>query len=621
MTLAGPTYSSTTGTCTITIGQEDGSTVRLTASSTGTCPTSGYIAPAYDQATLSYHTSCHSGNACWQLQRPDGSDYKFDATTNQLVYVVDRVGNTVTLAYSSGNLSTVTAQSGLRSLSFSWTGSHISSVTDSLGRQVAFGYDGSGDLNKITMTATNDPVTHYLQFTSNTTSHLLQDWWSPANDPTGSSPSSAVETAVTYDASNRAVEVQRPQRSCVEGSSTVNCNPEWSFTWQSFNQTTGTGSVLVSDPNENAALSAGNVTLDTYADRALVSQVGGYGPGMLASTMSVSVHNTASLLPVEAIDGNGNVTGTLFDGAGNALVTTDPLGRATTGEYNGFSETVAHVDAVGNETTWTYDSTGDPDSSTDPEGNVTQSTFGSDAPEAQTTTDAINNTTTTYGYDSAGDLTSTTDPDGDVTSTLYDGVGESCALLSANGYAAGYTIPSSCPMSGAYYLTVYPAYDFFGQVLTKITPTNASGGTWQYGYDPDGNKTSVENPDLNTTSYTYDSNDEQVSVALPAVVYNGLNRAPTTTYGYDPSGNQVTTTKPMGNLSGCGCAAQHTWTTAYDNLGRETSSTDPLSNATNYTYDANGNQLKLTTPRGLTTTSTYDVDNELLARTDGAGDE
>jgi YD repeat-containing protein len=118
---------------------------------------------------------------------------------------------------------------------------------------------------------------------------------------------------------------------------------------------------------------------------------------------------------------------------------------------------------------------------------------------------------------------------------------------------------------------------------------------------------------------------------LPAVYYNGLNRQPATTYGYDPNGNKVSMTEPLGNVSGCGCAAQHTWIYAYDDLGRELFATDPLGNETSYTYDANGNQLTSTTPRGnvsgcncssqYTTTSTYDADNELLTRADPLGDQ
>jgi YVTN family beta-propeller protein/YD repeat-containing protein len=619
MSESGPTYHSATSSCTITVTQEGSSTVSFTAASSGTCPTSGYVPTSADeQGTLSHATGCHSGNPCWVLTRPDGTMYKFDTTTGQLVYIVDRDGNEVTLAYSAGDLSTVTGQSGMRSLTFTWSGGYISTVTDSLSREVAFSYS-SGDLTEVTMTAPNDPTTHYFQFTYNSSPNTLEDWWSPANDPTGSGPSASVETHVYYNGSGQVDEVTEPQRSCVETSSTVNCNPETTFAWQSFDSTRGTGSVLVSDPDESAGMANGDVTLDSYADWALVSQVRGYGAGQLASAMTVSVRSPASLLPVETLDADGNATSTLYDGKANPLVSIDPLGRTTTDEYNGYSEVVATVDPMGNETTDVYNSDGDLTSSTDPLGNVKSGTYSSDAP-APSALESAMSYSTTYSYDSAGDTTTVTDPDSDVTSSHFDAVGETCETLSADSYAASHSLVSGCPTSGSSYVTVYPDFDYFGQDLKKVTPTSAPGGTWDYTYDPDGNKTSVEDPDSDTTTYSFDADDEEVSQALPSVG----GTSPTTTYAYDPSGNQVTMTKPVGNVVGCSCAAAHTWTTAYDNLGRTTSSTDPLGNATDYTYDGDGNQLTVTPPSVTNpeeTTNTYDADNELLTTKNNLGDE
>jgi YVTN family beta-propeller protein/YD repeat-containing protein len=626
MTLSGPTYSSTTGTCSVTISQGDGSSVSFYAQSTGTCPSSGYVAPDWVSGTLAHQTSCNGSDACYNLVEPDGTKIKFDAVTDQLFEIVDRDSNAVTFTYTSGQLSTVTAPSGSRSLSFSWSSGHVSFITDSLGREVAFGYDGSGDLDKITMTAPNDPTTHYLQFSYNTTSHLLDDWLSPVNDATGSASfPTAAETATSYDSSNRATSVSEPQRSCVEGSSTTTCNPEWSFDWQSFNPETGTGSVLVEDPNSYAGNSNGDVTLDLYVDHSLAEQVRGYGvdtsAGVIDWAMTSTVRSPATLLPIEQIDGNGNVTSTVYDFEGNPLTTTNSLGGVSSAEYNGFSEQIASIDPMGNETTYAYSSTGDESSDTDPIGNVTSWSYGSGAPAGKphTMTNALTGVTT-YGYDSAGDLTSVEDPDGDVTSSLFDAGGETCASLSASGYAAGDRIPTSCPSTAAAYLTVDPDYDFFGDILEQITPTNAAGGTWTFGYDADGNLKSTQTPDGQMTTYVYDAGNELLSDALPAI----SGASPTTSYTYDPTGNKVTETRPLGNVSGCGCSAQHTWTYAFDNLGRLTSSTDPQGNVTTYVYDANGNTVTLTPPavtNSLSTTYTYNADNEVLTATNNLGED
>lgn len=627
MTFSGPTYSSATHLCTITLSQEDASTVRFVHGSSGSCPTTGYAAtsPA-EQAMLGHVTSCVGSDACYVLTRADGTKYKIDATTGLLADIVDPDGNTISLAYTSGELHTVSAQGG-RALTFSWSGGLISQVTDGLGRKIAFTYS-SDELSEITETATADPTTHYFQFSYNSGTDTLSDWWSPTNDPTGSGPSDSVETAVSYNSAGQVDEVAEPQRSCVESSSTVNCNPQWTFSWPSWDATSGTGAVLVSDPNENAGMTNGDVALDIYADFVLVSQLRGYGPGLPgvdASVETLSVRSPASLLAVERIDGNANVTSTLYDGQGMPLVSIDPLGRTTIEEYNGYAEKIAALDPMGNETQYVYDNYNENASgydlyeTIDPEGNVSYDNFSGGSTEPYSAEDA-NSNTTDYTYDTNGDLTKTVDPAGDTTETLYDAVGEQCATLSAVEEASGNTLPASCPSSAAAHYTADVGYDFFGQELEKITPSSAAGGTTIDGYDPDGNETSVEDPDSQTTSYTFNADDEETEEELPSVTAG----TPTTTYGYDPDGNQVTMTKPLGNVGGCGCAAAHTWTSAYDNLGREVSVTDPQGNTTSYSYDGDNNQLTVTPPattHSQETTNTYDADNDLLTSTNNLGDE
>jgi hypothetical protein len=80
------------------------------------------------------------------MTRDGTTQYIFSTgTPGQLMFEKDLNGNEVTLGYPSGNLSTVKGQSGVRQLSFSWTGSNITTVTDSAGRTASFTYS-SGNL-------------------------------------------------------------------------------------------------------------------------------------------------------------------------------------------------------------------------------------------------------------------------------------------------------------------------------------------------------------------------------------------------------------------------------------------------------------------------------------------
>jgi len=106
--------------------------------------------------------------------------------------------------------------------------------------------------------------------------------------------------------------------------------------------------------------------------------------------------------------------------------------------------------------------------------------------------------------------------------------------------------------------------------------------------------------------------------------------AVTTTYGYDSNGNQTTIAAPMSRNS----------TNQYDELNRLKQITDPGNGNTLFGYDANDNLLSVTDPRSLvtsytysgfgdlktqgspdtgTTTNTYDSGGNLKTSTDGRG--
>ena len=120
-----------------------------------------------------------------------------------------------------------------------------------------------------------------------------------------------------------------------------------------------------------------------------------------------------------------------------------------------------------------------------------------------------NGTVTQLGYDSAGDLTSSSTPDGNSGGELaqttygYDGDGERTAATAPDGNLAG---------AIAVNFATTTVYDNDGEAVTSVTVGHTGGGltarVTSYGYDGDGNKTSVTNPRVKTTNYAFNADDQ-----------------------------------------------------------------------------------------------------------------
>ena len=108
------------------------------------------LGPANVAATLNTDTST---NSYYTLTFQDGEQRRFDATTGNLIAIIDRNGNTTTVAYdSSGRLSTVT-DAASRTLTFTYGGSFTNlatSVSSSVGVSLSYSYDSQGRLTQIT---------------------------------------------------------------------------------------------------------------------------------------------------------------------------------------------------------------------------------------------------------------------------------------------------------------------------------------------------------------------------------------------------------------------------------------------------------------------------------------
>jgi RHS repeat-associated protein len=160
---------------------------------------------------------------------------------------------------------------------------------------------------------------------------------------------------------------------------------------------------------------------------------------------------------------------------------------------------------------------------------------------------------------------------------------------------------SSCSLRG----TIQNTYDAAGNVLTR---TDELGHTTTYTYDTSNNVLSVSVPTGSgsnaTTSYTYNS--------LGAVLTSTDPLGNVTTNTYDTKGNLLTVTTPA---PGTGASASVTHF-AYDTKGQLTSITDPLNNVTALTYTPAGLISTITDAQNKVTTYGYDAHGNRTSVTD-----
>lgn len=265
--------------------------------------------------------------------------------------------------------------------------------------------------------------------------------------------------------------------------------------------------------------------------------------------------------------------------------------------------------------------------------------------------------TETFTYDTRGMKTTYRDPyhaTGNPTAWyLYDAYDRLWKVTDSRGTAAG---------TVAY--TTISTYNKRGEV-TRVTHPDAT--FIQYGYDSDGNRTSVTDELNHTTTYDYDyyrrvikatdpltnysttgyipwgqtssylttSNFAYTAVAPSGKrVYNypdnnlrlasstqapGTSDAATTSYTYDAVGNTLTVTAPNGQPGQIFAGAHSTFT--YDKRNRRLIATDALNHSTSWDYDAAGNLKKETRPDNqFRTCDIYDAMNRVKKTTGFSGE-
>jgi RHS repeat-associated protein len=595
---------------------------------------------------------------------------------------------------SATSCQTVTAASGRALVIGSNSNGLITSVTDPMGRTWTYAYNSSEQL-----TSATDPMGHVTSYTygeGSTGNPLLASALLTVTGPNAQpgGPDAGDATVNVYDATGRVISQTDPMGFKTTLNYCVNA-----VAGNCLDPATGTGDVTVADPDGNSTVydyDQGTVAAESqWTGTTLTSEQDDIPDTTAASTANPS---GGSLLDSTSMDGDGNTVTTTYNADGDPTSSTSPSpvsGTAvTTAAYTSGNQEDCSGDALAASTATCAQDPGPtpvapggvitPPAAAPPEG-LTYALFDTDGNQLYSTTGVYppgsttvsylktaynlfnGNTVTLNGttdscaatapspslpcatinadgvviqlaYDSAGDLTSSSTADGNgsqdaVATAVYDADGESISATAPDGNVPG--------ADAGNYSTV-TVWNADGE-QTSSTQAGGSGATvtprvTSYGYDADGNRTTVTDARGYVTTTAYNPDDEATLLTDPD--------GDATLTCYDGDGNAVQTVPPAGvaaaSLTAASCptaypagysdrlAADATVTT-WNALGKQTQVTAPAPagqsgyETTTYSYDANGNLAQSTAPSATddgpdqVTVDTYNSAEQLASQTTGYG--
>lgn len=269
------------------------------------------------------------------------------------------------------------------------------------------------------------------------------------------------------------------------------------------------------------------------------------------------------------------------------------------------------TNAAGHVTTVTdYNAHGQPLVITDPNGLVTTLTYDA---RMRLTSRNVGGETTGYTYDNAGQLTRVTLPDTSSLEYVYDAAHRLTEIRDNLANKIVYTLDAMGNRTQEQVFdptnqlkqTRSREYNNLNRLVKDIGGTSPTTQITQYGYDNQGNLTSVDGPLNNTTAndvrtYTYDALNRLATQVDPSGAVGG-----TTVYGYSGLDQLASVTDPRNLVTSY----------SYDGLNNLNQQLSPDTGATVNTFDAAGNILTSTDAKGQVTSYTYDALNRVASIT------
>ncbi len=483
---------------------------------------------------------------------------------NETTYFYDANGRQTEVVEPRGNVSGADPDDYASLSTYDRVGRLLTS-TDPLGNETAYTYDAVG--NKLSITDALNRTTSYVYDAANQLITVVAPdltetsyGYDLAGNLTSRTDANSHTTTYSYDADGRKTETTSP------------LGQTWTSTYDPA------GAILETvDANGNGTSTAGDGTTTNSYDRA------------------------GRLTAIDYSDSTPDVT-FAYDAGGNRISMTDGAGTETR-DYDDASRLVEVT--RGSETfNYVYDLAGNLVQRTYPDSTVTEYEFDDDGRMA---TAESGGNTTSYAYDPAGHLEETVLPssNGTVETVTYDRAGRVVNLENAQGS----TVLSAFSTT----------YDAVGNPL-EVVRTGSLAGTTTYDYDQLNRLTGVcyqsacpggSDPFIR---WTYDAVGNRLTEARPvgitAYSYNAadqLTHVDSTSYAYDANGNQVS--RGADSFS-------------YD-LANRLSSAAVGSTTTEYTYDGDGKRLEASTGSAVSDTTLYSWDDnnalpQLASEHDGA---
>jgi RHS repeat-associated protein len=573
-----------------------------------------YQAASGDYATLTLQ------NGAYSLREKDGTLYVF-RPDGLLGSEQDPSGNTLTATYSGGLLTGLTHSDG-QSFRFSSNSfGRISQLTDEAGRVTTYSYDASGE-HLLSVTGPAGTTGYTYDTGSNIDSrHALLS----VTNPDGT------HLYFTYDDQGRLIGQQK-DGGAEAISYAYDVGPGG---YRSIDATGASTTVLLNDAGQPAEVinPLNRITQFAYdANYNLVQVVAPTGitstyrydsagnliqqVDPLGNTVEMTYDPTFNRL-TSLQDARLDTTNYSYDPQGNLLAITYPDSSVEQFSYDPLGNLTESLNRRGDAIRYTRDARGLLLRKDYADGSHVDYTYDARG-NMLTATDAT--AATTMSYDAADRLLQITYPSGRFLSFTYDTGGRRTQMLAQDGFAVDYTYDAAGRLAGLTdgsgnrivtytydavgrlarkdlgngTYTTY-AYDAAGQLLHLVNyaPGGSVNSRFDYTYDDLGRRSSMTTLE-GTTSYGYDADGQLTSVVLPG--------GRTIQYVYDAAGNRVsvtdigvTTNYTTNNLNQY--TAVGTAQLLYDADGNLISQVDG-SNSSTYTYDEENRLVSAVTPQG-----------------------
>lgn len=586
----------------------------------------------------------------YQMQFPDGTIYVYDipsGTTSNvslLTQIIDPYGQKLSLGYdATAKLTTVTDAMG-KTTNFTYnSGGLLTTVTDPFSRTALFQYDSNKNLTKVTdMGGYSTSFTYdsgsYLTGVSNPTSNwkfyieppdsLSGGSYPPPGDSMGRSsritvtnPSGGNEEYFSYDVfANSSMWHVSPK-------DYVSYSPGLNNSSDSVLKTVYQGSMTQANRYEVTSITSPESTeIDlTYGDSdynvtQVVQDPSQYQFTYNSSGQVLTITDPLGAItnityaqngidPVSIQDGLGTITST-YDNYHGITSVTDRMGKKKAVSYNGYGQILSTTDPLGTVTTFDYDSTT----------HLLKQVAANGSPLKS------------FTYDAVGRISSYTDASGMTRTYAYDNLDEVTGVTYPDGKSVEIAYSKDIPHLVTEVDTPFGLTQYIYNASKKLTSIIGPGGTAvAYGYDANGIMNSVTDAAGNLTSFSFDEDNRLTEELfadgtsksftysgsqMPATFTNARQqndpmKFPTASYGYDSAENLTM----IEYSDGYPIPVTRSVMFQYDVYGRRKTMSDGAGSVS-YTYDANSRLTSISGPNKLDSrTLNYDANGRMTGYT------